>query len=461
MQYTTPSQRAKTKLNNPEISKKGTLVEHIALVKLKNIFGTLIPYLMMLYAISLLVANSASETLKWIICLLIFSYIVTDKFSLNREIKLFKIGGDIWIWVLAGIGVLSLIVNYLENIERTKDFIDILTFKHFFWYEFLRYLFKSLSWIVPLYLFTYAFVLFPGINRLIDILIVVGTVVSVYGIIQHFTGLDLRHVFKFSDYYGVYKLHDKYHVIGFLTHHLKYGYCLSMILCLVLARLVTGNFSNYRVAAFLGLSSVLMALSIMWTYSRGAWISMAAAILAMCFFINRRVFVGALLIVFVGGGLLYLVMPDIKSRVHTITDVEYNSERVEVWTGHMEGFYDNPVLGVGPWQNHKLTGCHAHNTYIEWMSSVGIIGTISYLLFILAFMLITYDLLLEIPRNNANHRSFVLGAMGVQVVVHLGGLTNVAFIDSHIGRLFIFIMCILAYMNHKYKTSVIQGDSQL
>ena len=461
MQNTTPSQRAKIKLENPEINKTDTLVEHIALVKLKNIFGSLVPYLLMIYAVSLLTANSASEALKWLICFLIFSYIVIDKFSLNREIKIFKIGGDIWIGILAVIGIISLIVNFLENMERTKDFIDIMGVKHFVWYEFLRYIFNALSWIIPLYLFTYALMLFPGINRLIDILIVVGAIVSVYGIIQHFTGMDLRHLLKISKYHGVYKLNDQYQVVGFLTHHLKYGYCIAMILCLALAKLMAGNFSNYKTAILLGVSSSLMALSIIWTYSRGAWISVVAAVIAMSFFINKRVFIAALLVVSVVCTLLYFVMPDIKSRANTIADMEYNSERTELWNKHMDGFYKNPILGVGPWQNRRLTGCHAHNTYIEWMSSVGVVGTISYLLFILTFMLISYDLLLEIPRNNLDHRSFVLGAIGAQVVVHLGGLTNVAFIDDQIGRLFIFILCILAYMNRKYKTSIIQGDNQL
>ena len=369
-----------------------------------------------------------------------------------------------WIWILCTVAVVSLLVSVFENVHTTRDFIEIMGITDWLNYEFFRYIIKGVGWIIPIYFFTYALSLFPGINRLVNTLIVTATIISIYSIIQHFTGID------FNNYLGmthrkVYQLNNEYQVIGFLEHHLKYAYCFAMVLCFVVARLMTGNFKNYKGAILLGLSSILMALSVMWTYSRGAWIAVVAAVITMSFFVSKRIFYLVTVVTILTCTSIYFASSDIKARVNSIVDMEYssNSERLILWNDQMKAFYENPILGVGLWQNRKVgrITAHAHNMYIEWMASVGVIGIVSYLLFILTFMLISYDLLVDIPRGNVNHRSFVLGAMGAQVVLHVGGLTNVTFIDAHIGKLFIFILCILAYINHNYKASIIQGDNQL
>ena len=458
----TPSLRAKTKLQNPEIQRKSTIVDHKFLVSLKNVFGSLVPYLLIIYPITLLASSDVSYRVLFMISSLVFIYIVIDKFCINREIKIFKIGGDTWIWIFMSFVVISVLINLISNFEITKDKLFLQGLPDFLYIEVNR-LFVGINWIFALYLLTYAFTLFPGINRYINILIFTALVVSIFSIVQHYSGIHISQLFgKVS---GAYKFGetDGFQVIGFYTHHLKYATCFSFILCFVVAKLLLGNFSSIKKLAFLVISFVFIASSMLWSYARGPWIATVVAILAMSLFVSKRIFVISVLSVSVICGSIYFLSPSVQKRANSIVDMEYQSnyERIEIWNKHMKAFYENPIFGVGIKNNRKLSGSHAHNIYIELMSATGLVGLISYLLLILTFLFISYELLLEIPKNNINHRSFVLGALGTQVVLHIAGLTDISFLDSQINRMFIFIIAILLYINHCYKKTVIQEDNQL
>ena len=95
------------------------------------------------------------------------------------------------------------------------------------------------------------------------------------------------------------------------------------------------------------------------------------------------------------------------------------------------------------------------------LSTTGIIGFSCYMFFILAFLLMTHRLWTEVPRSHYWHRVFVLGALGAQVAVHAGGLTQWNFGDPEVNHLFVFILAVVAYMNERYLRGIVPDDYAL
>lgn len=77
---------------------------------------------------------------------------------------------------------------------------------------------------------------------------------------------------------------------------------------------------------------------------------------------------------------LLLVMPDLIPRLSDVSTIE---SRVKIWKGAIEGIKMYPLFGNGPQTYGHLYATygwhkapHAHNIYIDMVSSYGIVGTI-------------------------------------------------------------------------------------
>ena len=102
---------------------------------------------------------------------------------------------------------------------------------------------------------------------------------------------------------------------------------------------------------------------------------------------------------------------------------------------------------------------HANNTYIYWLATTGALGFISYMLFILAFLLMTGRIWIEVSLPNIWHRVFILAALGVQVAMHVGGL---AYWNTKPAQyFFVFSLAMMAYIYKKYNEATVFDDYSL
>jgi O-antigen ligase len=153
---------------------------------------------------------------------------------------------------------------------------------------------------------------------------------------------------------------------------------------------------------------LLTAIGMSW--SRGAWLGLGAALLIMGFSLPRRLRVGLLLFIIIGGiGLIIwfsgLLPQSIVQRLQTSTEEFFAfedvrgvditpdnfaiAERLAHWQAAINMFSAHPFLGVGfgnyatVYQSYQLINWseplgHAHNYYLNIFAEVGIIGLLVY-----------------------------------------------------------------------------------
>ena len=83
------------------------------------------------------------------------------------------------------------------------------------------------------------------------------------------------------------------------------------------------------------------------------------------------------------------------------------------------------------------------------------------MLFILTFLLMTHRLWLDIPETHFWHRVIVLGALGAQISLHTGGVTQWNFGDAEVNHLFVFVLAMVAFLAEKYARGIVPDDYAL
>ncbi len=296
-------------------------------------------------------------------------------------------------------------------------------------------------------------------SMIMTFLVGIFTLIAAYAIVQHFTGIDLirdsqRAVPPF--YYGSGQL--AYRVSGLFSSPMTWGHAAAMFICYPAALyfLRVRRHSGYH--WFFGVSVLLIGISIVLSFTRGAWVSTAVALLVVGLLSGRRAFLGAIVGLAVVGGTIYAVSPDVRARVAVTFDPNYasNLERITIWRANWEMFKERPIIGVGYGENERLIGGyydrmgiqnslkgHAHSNYFQWLSGTGSLGFILYILFVLGLLILSGRLWWMIPPERLEDRAIVLGVIGSQVAMHVGGLTECNFKDAEVNHQFMFSLAVI------------------
>lgn len=455
----TPSQKMHS-LVNPLPSSRSSENDSRIILILKLIFGTPVSYLMILYSVALLTSMSAMELCAWGIAALTLFYMILDLPSKNREFYFFSLGTD-----LSLLGLLIVVGTGLYVNAPEADFLKE---------------FGNLRWILLLYLFSYSFLLFPGLNKLFYIIIGFSTLIAGYSIFQHFTGIDLRYEWGLRAQSAVtpapFKDATVFQSVGLMSHHLTYGYLFSMVFCFPLAALMLIRHKSTLFRGFLIVTVIALGLSLLWTYGRGVWIATACAILFMSAYVSRKALFSILIAGVIVLGTLYSSNSGFRERLDSVWASNYtsNTDRQDLWRANIEMLSDYPWLGIG-WNQNEVRiheyydrvgiknefGGHAHNNYLQILATTGILGFIFYMLFILGFLLMTHRLWGDIPKSHYWHKVFALGALGSQISLHAGGLTQWNFGDAEVNHFLIFVLAVISYMAERYSSGVVPDDHSL
>lgn len=305
----------------------------------------------------------------------------------------------------------------------------------------------SLRWNFLFWGLAYGFSLWPPTTRWYRNFAIFIGLVAIYAYFQSLTGIDLlrpgsHRAVQPLDFDTKFTL---WRSAGLFGSPLQYAYiagqhvCLPLALTLLLAehrkrfpRLFWGSFACYT----------LVSLSILTTFTRGAWLSMAIAQLSIAALVSakmaRRIAGAGAIVVLV----MFLTLEPFRVRVQSLFNPSYasNSERVFLWKANFEMFKDYPVFGIGYLENetrakeyvtrlgkpNAFTG-HAHNNYIQMLSGTGVSGFATYM-FIIGFMLwLTLRLWQKLPKDLIWPRALCLAALGAQIHIHVGGFTECNF----------------------------------
>ncbi len=238
--------------------------------------------------------------------------------------------------------------------------------------------------VILLFYFAQIFLRKSDVKILLKVFLASGLLLCIDGIFQRITGHDflrgyeLMNVLNFL-YYGT---------TASFKHFNLFGAYLLVLFFVALGFLKESKKKSTRILFISYLS--LIVINILFTYSRGTWVSFLVAnffIVTFFFYENKKklfyLIFPAILILGI------IVFPTVRERFMLIFRTEGDSGRFEVWAAALMMFKDSPLIGRGlglfmdylP-QYTWATGRYAHNCYLQMLAETGILGLLSFLYFL-------------------------------------------------------------------------------
>lgn len=199
-----------------------------------------------------------------------------------------------------------------------------------------------------------------------------------------------------------------------------------------------------------GITFALSFLACVLTYTRSAWAGLGIGLtLAIIGFFGVRNFKSYLLVGVLGFGALLVNFKGIMARIAvTTTDHAATLDRIFLWEVNLRIFKENPIFGVGYYENvYRLQDFYIkygipldsfkaqpHNQYINYLAGTGILGLIAYLLLWGFFF---YRNIQWIKKDSKD--SLAWAALGAQVAFCIGCIGDCMF-EAYLAKYMILIV---------------------
>lgn len=284
--------------------------------------------------------------------------------------------------------------------------------------------------------------------RILSLWMAFAFISAVFGIVQHFVPLISP--------MEIPNLAGRYHATGLSGFHLSFASILSFPMSVALVMVAVSSkrlgFSKSTLA------SVFVALVIvtasMLTFSRTAWVATPLTVLLICV-IGFKGWPRRILIAFIlGGSLFWIASQDFKLRFQNLESGS-GRDRIELWEANWELLKAHPILGVGWHHNSDLSqvyfneaakrpgisgfkyrfSSHAHNNWIDQISSTGIVGFLAFFWFCSAIITMAYRLYYRVSAGDHErgfYRTVGLGFLAGWFCFHINGMTQSNFWDAKV-----------------------------
>ncbi len=313
-----------------------------------------------------------------------------------------------------------------------------------------KYLLARLWFIVPFYFIAfYMFKDFKNVRRFIWLYIIPLTIVIGYTLYMH-------------SLYGFAEDPAHWVMSPFYNDHTAYGAALAMFFPGLIAFTFHSGYSN-NIRIIAGLLLGLFVVALILSFTRAAWVSLAAALgfyLILYFRIKWKLLVGVLLAIVVA--LIFswsdIMMSleqnrqdtsdDLAKHFESISNISTdasNLERINRWNSAFRMFEEKPILGFGPgtysfmYAPYQLSNektivstnagdmGNAHSEYIGPLAESGILGVLSFLAVAITIVATGWRLYLRLDKGP--ERAALLSVlMGIVTYLVHGTLNN--FLDT-------------------------------
>lgn len=405
------------------------------------------------FLLSLFSSMAAMEIASWTLFLIAVTGVAFTRWQDRKGVaslgwRPFRIGVD---WALAAL-IVTVFIGYVLNRDSGANLGFIMGGVR--WIATLYALAWILRWrkVSPLIVAPYAFSL---------------AVAGIYGIVTFIYGWDFwrKRVIETIAQGGWNR------AVSFLGFPMTWGHTAAMAFSFGVGVLAARTFDmksrrDRWLCAGLVAATVLGGLNVGLTFTRGAWIAAVGGTLVCAMALGVRCFLR-----FSGAGALVVVLicaasSDVRSRALTIfstTEISSNMQRIQLWEANWRMFEEHPIFGVGLNENERLTddyhhklghdgafSGHAHNNYLQWLSSAGAVGFVLFLGIFGWFLRWAWVLARWIPREHAWARALALGSLGAQTALHVGGLTECTFKAMSVNHHFMFQLALIAALKNMY-----------
>ena len=269
------------------------------------------------------------------------------------------------------------------------------------------------------------------LNHYITVLLAAVTIVAAIGILQGFTGVEIR-----SEWLDVQNNPDiavrVFSVFGNPNTLAEF-----LVMFSPLAMGLFWNTKVFKKKFIFGVAVAIMLACLILTMSRGGWIGIAMAALVFCILVDKRLLLLALPIGFVA----LLVLPStVINRLLSIgnTADSSNSYRFQIWDVTKEVILDYPVAGVGfghlPYKEvfetyiRTMPIFHAHNSFIQTVAEIGFAGFMVFITMLIMF--IRYPINTLVKQVKYIKQDSYLKYVGVGVAAGLMGVFTHGLVEN-------------------------------
>jgi O-antigen ligase len=282
-------------------------------------------------------------------------------------------------------------------------------------------------------------------ERFLLLLLPPAVVFGAYGIVQNFTGVNL-----FGSGGAMHSLvlgeRRVFLPRGGFSHYQTYANVFFVIFCLscgLAASAARGRARALRVAvaAFLG-------VVVVFTFTRGIWISLLAALAILSWILARRAALYLAAVAAVALAAILLVPSSLRSRAHSMADLGTNAERLLLWETAWNMVRDRPILGVGVGNFRAaqdgyvreevpqiMTRTHAHNIWLQTAVERGVLGMLALLWLACALFAAAARALRRVPPPGRKERALAAGGIAAVAGFFIDGMVQNNLGDSQAALL--------------------------
>ncbi|MGZ3608681.1 MAG: O-antigen ligase family protein [Ktedonobacteraceae bacterium] len=302
------------------------------------------------------------------------------------------------------------------------------------------------------------------LSGIIDAILLISTIVSVYGIYGYITKQNGVPDTQISSLFRISSI--------FAQTPTALATFLSIVIPLACYRAIT--MQGYKRVIGWGLV-ILFLLTLILTFTRGTYISVAVSILIMVLFVpSRKLKIGVL------GG--FVAVGGVVALVATIADIPIFSRflnqdisslngRTYLWSALLDHFDPTSILGNGLNASDALLanlrvgtglgviGTAPHNLFLGTLYDHGIIG---FILLTLVFLVLTISLILGIRRSTGEQRLLFVIALAVSVSMLIQGFEASEIWNQSIGIYFWIVMALpFAFLWPEAQKQTMKRDGEI
>lgn len=244
-----------------------------------------------------------------------------------------------------------------------------------------------------------------------------------------------------------------------------FAFYLLMIVVMATALLELADIRGWTRASLCALL-ILAGTTLVFTYIRGAWLGLIAALLVLGAARMRRI----LLIVPVAAAALILLVEPIQRRLLTVmTPEDTSTERLLLWRFALELAKEQPILGHGLYAfewglidristvlPHSTLSTSPHNEYLQFLVDSGVVGTMAFYVAVLTALWTGWCVYKR--ASEPLFRATGLGFMLFTVGLLTGGLTqNPLSSQPAVGIYFWILFGLTAAAMHTITTTTHEG----
>lgn len=258
-------------------------------------------------------------------------------------------------------------------------------------------------------------------------------VLSLFGIVQYFTGIGLDKMFLEQYSFGA-----KARIATIFGNPNSYaGFLILVIFPIIMIGLESKE--RKKRCIYLG-TSILLTINLVLTFSRNAWAAFALGLLVLIVYHNWKLIFGFIVI-----GISSTFIPTIGNRIKDFTDMSQNISRFHHWQTALFMIKDHLFFGVGngnyvsnydsyiakypylDYANQKRFP--THNSYLKVASELGILGIIPFGILLIISVITIKKALNYI--NDSTTRSFYSGFLiSASVFLLMNFLDNLFFVPK-------------------------------